>query len=103
MSMSKKLGAEFIGTFWLVPGGMVGGAVLYVIASGQPGFELGGFASNGYGEHSAGGYSLMDALAIVLSGCAACSRQFCRRTLFSWLPGPGSPCKKRTGRRSGGE
>ena len=131
MSMSKKLGAEFIGTFWLVLGGcgsavlaagisrdgnrvsgcgagfrpdsvltmafaighisgchinpavsvglmvggrfpagelvpyvvvqvlggIAGGAVLYVIASGQPGFELGGFASNGYGEHSPGGYS----------------------------------------------
>jgi aquaporin Z len=135
MSMSKKLGAEFIGTFWLVLGGcgsavlaagfpemgigflgvslafgltlltmafaighisgchinpavsvglMVGGrfpaaeflpyviaqvtggiagaAILYVIATGQPGFELGGFASNGYGEHSPGGYSLMSAL-----------------------------------------
>lgn len=135
MSMSKKLGAEFIGTFWLVLGGcgaavlaagfpemgigfvgvalafgltvltmafaighisgchlnpavsvgllvggrfpasellpyiiaqvlggIVGAAVLYVIATGQPGFELGGFASNGYGEHSPGGYSLVAAL-----------------------------------------
>jgi aquaporin Z len=32
--------------------------VLFVIASGKPGFELGGFASNGFGEHSPGGYSL---------------------------------------------
>ena len=135
MSMSKKLGAEFIGTFWLVLGGcgsavlaagfpelgigfvgvalafgltvltmafaighisgchlnpavsvglMVGGrfpagellpyvvvqvlgglagaGVLYVIATGQPGFEIGGFASNGYGEYSPGGYSLTSAL-----------------------------------------
>jgi aquaporin Z len=135
MSMSKKLGAEFIGTFWLVLGGcgsavlaagfpdvgigllgvslafgltlltmafaighisgchinpavsvglMVGGrfpaselfpyvvaqvlggaagaAILYVIATGQPGFEMAGFASNGYGEHSPGGYSLIAAL-----------------------------------------
>jgi aquaporin Z len=135
MSMSKKLGAEFIGTFWLVLGGcgsavlaagfpdvgigllgvalafgltlltmafaighisgchinpavsvglMVGGrfpaselipyvvvqvlggaagaAVLYVIATGQPGFEMGGFASNGWGEHSPGGYSFTAAL-----------------------------------------
>jgi aquaporin Z len=135
MSMSKKLGAEFVGTFWLVLGGcgsavlaagfpelgigfvgvalafgltvltmafaighisgchlnpavsvglMVGGrfpagellpyvvvqvlgglagaGVLYVIATGQPGFEMGGFASNGYGEHSPGGYSLTSAL-----------------------------------------
>ncbi|TGD72054.1 aquaporin Z [Mangrovimicrobium sediminis] len=135
MSMSRKLGAEFIGTFWLVLGGcgsavlaaafpevgigllgvalafgltvltmafaighisgchlnpavsvglLVGGrfpaaelapyvvaqvlggiagaAVLYVIASGQPGFETAGFASNGFGAHSPGGYSLLAAL-----------------------------------------
>lgn len=135
MSMTKKLGAEFIGTFWLVLGGcgsavlaagfpelgigfvgvslafgltvltmafaighisgchlnpavsvglMVGGrfpaselapyigaqvlggiagaAVLFVIASGQAGFETAGFASNGFGEHSPGGYSLTAAL-----------------------------------------
>jgi len=138
MSMSKKLGAEFIGTFWLVLGGcgsavlaaafpdvgigllgvslafgltvltmafaighisgchlnpavsvglMVGGrfpsgellpyvvaqvlggiagaAVLYVIASGASGgvgFETAGFASNGFGEHSPGGYTLTAAL-----------------------------------------
>jgi aquaporin Z len=135
MSMSKKLGAEFIGTFWLVLGGcgsavlaaafpelgigflgvalafgltvltmafaighisgchlnpavsvglMVGGrfssgellpyivaqvlgglagaAVLYLIASGKVGFETAGFASNGYGEHSPGGYNLTSAL-----------------------------------------
>ena len=135
MSMSKKLGAEFIGTFWLVLGGcgsavlaagvpdvgigwlgvslafgltvltmafaighisgchlnpavsvglmvggrfssgellpyivaqvlggIVAGGVLYIIASGLPGFETGGFASNGYGEHSPGGYSMMAAL-----------------------------------------
>jgi len=136
MSMSKKLGAEFIGTFWLVLGGcgsavlaaafpdvgigllgvslafgltvltmafaighisgchlnpavsvglMVGGrfpaaellpyvvvqvlgglaagGVLFVIASGQPGFDVtAGFASNGYGEHSPGGYSLTAAI-----------------------------------------
>jgi len=36
--------------------------VLYLIASGAPGFDLaGGFASNGYGEHSPGGYSMMAA------------------------------------------
>lgn len=135
MSMSKKLGAEFIGTFWLVLGGcgsavlaaafpdvgigllgvslafgltvltmafaighisgchlnpavsvglMIGGRfssgellpyivaqvlggiagalVLYVIASGQAGFETAGFASNGFGEHSPGGYSMVAAL-----------------------------------------
>jgi len=136
MTMTKKLGAEFIGTFWLVLGGcgsavlaaafpdvgigllgvslafgltvltmafaighisgchlnpavsigllvggrfpaselgpyivaqvlggIAGGAVLFVIASGAVGFDVAnGFASNGYGEHSPGGYDLMAAL-----------------------------------------
>jgi aquaporin Z len=43
-----------------VIGGIVAGAVLYLIASGKTGFDLsGGFASNGYGEHSPGGYTLL--------------------------------------------
>ncbi len=43
-----------------VVGGIAGAAVLYVIASGKAGFTLAdGFASNGYGEHSPGGYSLV--------------------------------------------
>jgi len=136
MSMTNKLGAEFIGTFWLVLGGcgsavlaatfpdtgigfvgvalafgltvltmafaighisgchlnpavsvglwiggrfaaselapyiiaqvlgaVAGAGILYLIASGAAGFDLaGGFASNGYGEHSPGGYSLTAAL-----------------------------------------
>ncbi|GAC1621822.1 MAG: aquaporin Z [Nevskia sp.] len=42
-----------------VLGAVAGAAVLYVIASGAPGFDLaGGFASNGYGEHSPGHYPL---------------------------------------------
>lgn len=46
-----------------VIGGIVGASVLYLIASGKAGFDLaGGFASNGYGEHSPGGYSLRAAL-----------------------------------------
>jgi len=46
-----------------VLGGIAAGAVLYVIASGAPGFDVAnGFASNGYGEHSPGGYSLLAAL-----------------------------------------
>jgi aquaporin Z len=46
-----------------VLGGVVAGGVLYLIASGKAGFELSaGFASNGYGAHSPGGYSLFAAL-----------------------------------------
>ncbi|HIE06902.1 MAG TPA: aquaporin Z [Desulfarculaceae bacterium] len=136
MTLSKKLGAEFIGTFWLVlggcgsavfaaafpdvgigflgvalafgltvltmafaighisgchlnpavsfglwsgkrmptaelgpyiiaqvAGGLAGAAVLYLIATGKAGFDVtAGFASNGYGAHSPGGYSLTAAL-----------------------------------------
>ena len=45
-----------------VLGGIAGAATLYVIASGKPGFELDGFAANGYGEHSPGGYGMLAAL-----------------------------------------
>jgi len=42
-----------------VIGAILGAGVLYLIASGRAGFVPGGFASNGYGEHSPGGYSLL--------------------------------------------
>lgn len=46
-----------------VLGGIAAGGVLFLIASGKAGFDLSaGFASNGYGAHSPGGYSLLAAL-----------------------------------------
>jgi aquaporin Z len=45
-----------------VLGGIAGAGLLYVIASGKPGFSLGNFASNGYGAHSPGGYTLLACL-----------------------------------------
>ena len=46
-----------------VAGAIAAGGVLYLIASGKPGFALSaGFASNGYGAHSPGGYSLLAGL-----------------------------------------
>jgi aquaporin Z len=46
-----------------VLGAVVAGGILYLIASGKVGFDVtAGFASNGYGEHSPGGYSLLAAL-----------------------------------------
>ena len=49
--------------FAQVLGGIAAGGVLYMIASGAPGFDVSnGFASNGYGTHSPGGYSLHSAL-----------------------------------------
>ena len=53
--------------YWIaqVLGGIVAAGVLYLIASGKAGFELSaGFASNGYGEHSPGGYNLTSALLV---------------------------------------
>lgn len=49
-----------------VLGGLAAGAVLYLVASGKAGFDVvaSGFASNGYGEHSPGGYGLTAALVI---------------------------------------
>jgi aquaporin Z len=46
-----------------VAGGIAGAGILYLIASGHAGFDVhAGFASNGYGEHSPGGYSMVAAL-----------------------------------------
>ncbi len=46
-----------------VLGGIAAAGVLYLIASGKAGFDLaGGFASNGFGEHSPGGYNMVSAL-----------------------------------------
>ena len=57
---TKELGPYIVAQ---VIGGFAGAAVLYIIATGQSGFDVAaGFASNGFGEHSPGGYSLTAAL-----------------------------------------
>lgn len=43
-------------------GGIAGAGVLYLIATGKAGFEIGGFASNGFGANSPGGYNMLAAL-----------------------------------------
>ncbi|EKS6645450.1 aquaporin Z [Enterobacter hormaechei] len=46
-----------------VAGGLLGAGVLYLVASGLPGFDVhAGFASNGFGSHSPGGYTLMSVM-----------------------------------------
>ncbi len=44
-----------------IAGGIAGASILYIIATGKANFEIGGFAANGYGEHSPGGYNLLSA------------------------------------------
>lgn len=63
--VGKRFPASELIAYWIaqVVGGIAAAGVLFVIASGKEGFSLaGGFASNGYAEHSPGGYSLMACL-----------------------------------------
>jgi len=57
-----RMPAKDVVPYWIaqIIGGLAAGAVLYCIATGKPGFDAAasGFASNGYGDHSPGGYSL---------------------------------------------
>ena len=55
--------------YWIaqVLGGLAAASVLYLIASGQPGWVPGGFASNGYGPNSPGGYNLLSALVVEIT------------------------------------
>ncbi|RAY79836.1 aquaporin Z [Enterobacter cloacae] len=52
--------------FFQIIGGVIAGALLFLVASGKCGFDVvaSGFASNGYGEHSPGGYSMLSAMII---------------------------------------
>ena len=61
LAVSGRFKASDVLPYWgaQVLGAICAAALLYLIASGKPGFELaGGLASNGYAEHSPGGYSL---------------------------------------------
>jgi aquaporin Z len=66
LTVAGRFPAKDVLPYWIVQvaGGIAAGAVLYAIASGQAGFSAvaSGFASNGYGEHSPQGYSLLAGL-----------------------------------------
>lgn len=60
----QKVNKELVPLYILaqIVGAVIGGGVLYLIASGKPGFDISaGFATNGYGTHSPGSYSLIAA------------------------------------------
>jgi aquaporin Z len=62
--LGKRFPARDLLPYWgaQVVGGLLGALAIYAVASGKPGFEPGGFASNGYEAHSPGRYSLMACL-----------------------------------------
>jgi aquaporin Z len=63
LAVSGRFGWNDLAPYWAaqVVGGLVAAVVLYVIASGAPGWAPGGFASNGYGTLSPGGYGMVAA------------------------------------------
>lgn len=64
LMIANRFEARLLAPYWIaqVLGALAAGGVLYVIASGAPGFHAGGFASNGYGALSPGKYTLLSAL-----------------------------------------
>lgn len=66
LALANRFAWKDLVPYWIaqVIGAIAAGATLYAIASGKAGFTPGGFASNGYGELSPGGYSLQAALLI---------------------------------------
>jgi aquaporin Z len=64
LMMAGRFEGRLLVPYWIaqVLGALAAGIVLYVIASGAPGFDAGGFASNGYGDLSPGKYSMTSAL-----------------------------------------
>lgn len=66
MAVAGRFAWREVFPYWIsqVVGGVVAAALLYVIASGTPGFVAGGFASNGYGDLSPGQYGILAAALI---------------------------------------
>jgi aquaporin Z len=66
LAVSGRFSWSELPGYWVAQlvGGSIGAIVLYVIASGAPGWTAGGFASNGYGPLSPGGYTLFAAFVI---------------------------------------
>jgi aquaporin Z len=72
MALGGRLPWADLVPYWIAQlvGGIVGAAVLYLVATGNPDFMVGNFASNGYGELSPGGYSLAAGIIVEVVGTA---------------------------------
>jgi aquaporin Z len=66
LAVARRFAWAELPGYWIaqVAGGLAAAALLYLIASGAPGWSAGGFASNGYGTLSPGGYGLTSAFLI---------------------------------------
>lgn len=66
LAVAGRFGKSDLGPYVAaqVLGAAAAALVLYIVATGKAGAEIGGFAANGYGEHSPGGFSLLSALVI---------------------------------------
>ena len=66
LAVSGRFAWADLPAYWgaQVVGGLLAALLIYMIASGAPGWSAGGFASNGYGTHSPGGYGLISAFLI---------------------------------------
>lgn len=66
LAVARRFAWKQLPGYWIaqIAGAIVAAAVLFAIATGKPGFEPGGFASNGFGALSPGGYDLQAALLI---------------------------------------
>jgi len=64
LTVAGRFSSKDLLRYWgaQVFGAVAGASILYAIASGKPGFTAGGFASNGFGEHSPGGFNMTSAL-----------------------------------------
>jgi aquaporin Z len=64
LAAAKRFPGSEVLAYWAaqLSGALIASMVLFLVATGKAGFELGGFAANGYAEHSPGGYSLLACL-----------------------------------------
>ena len=64
LTVAGRFSSKDLLAYWgaQVAGGLAGAGILFMIASGKQGFAAGGFASNGFGEHSPGGFGMTAAL-----------------------------------------